>query len=318
MAKQKITKPEDGEISKDFEKIFREDLDAARTVLELTWFRNILYYLGEQWLGWFESTGTFGRYYELNSNEPTPVSNIIRDHIRSMKALILNKSYSTRAWPNSMEQKDKDAAKLSEQVLRWLDSLGNRKIDDIKEWVVLWMVSTGNGFARAWANTDTGVYILDKDGKVIPSKGEVAAECIIPFNTVVAPLGLYLEEKAYAGIKSLKEREWVEDTFNVKIETDTDVKDVDYQRQLMSLVANVSPWKGRGLQTVVHAAEDFRNRDFVVMKELEFRPTKKFPKGRYQAIAGDKVVINETEMPINVDKEGQWNYTCCGIFIKCT
>ncbi|MCK4252563.1 hypothetical protein KAX97_14035, partial [candidate division WOR-3 bacterium] len=108
-------KPTEQEILTEFGDVFREDgVDGNRQVLETTWFRNILYYCGEQWLSWFSEQGTFGRRYELNISEPTPVSNIIRDYVRAMKALILNKTYTTRVWPNSLEQKDKDAASLAE------------------------------------------------------------------------------------------------------------------------------------------------------------------------------------------------------------
>jgi hypothetical protein len=94
----------------------------SRQVLYRTWFRNILYYLGEQWISWFESTGKFGKRYNVTAGLPTPVSNIIKDYVRSMKALTLNKKYVTSVWPNSDEQGDKDAAKIGKEIIRHLDS----------------------------------------------------------------------------------------------------------------------------------------------------------------------------------------------------
>ena len=81
-----MAKPKVEDVSQEIVEIFKVD-DITRRVLDRTMFRNLLYYLGEQWLDWFESTSTFGRRYEINPGVPTPVSNIIRDTVKSMKAL---------------------------------------------------------------------------------------------------------------------------------------------------------------------------------------------------------------------------------------
>lgn len=281
-------------------------IDPLRAVLERTWFRNILYYLGEQWLAWFENMGTFGRRYEIDASIPTPVSNIIRDYVRAMKALTLNKNYVTRVWPNSQDQEDKDASELGEKVLRYMDTLNDDEISDIKELIEIWRIVTGNGFGRTFTDSDTGVFVIDKSGTVI-SKDEVVVECILPFNVVLEPLGVLLREKRLVGIKSLKYKEWVEDSFNVIVETtNKDTQLIDYQKQLMTLVTNVSPWKGRGFET---SMLDMPSDKLCIFKEIEFRPTKRFPKGRYVASADDTIVTHRTQMPIEVDDNGEWQYT---------
>jgi hypothetical protein len=124
----------DDHISGEFSDFFRDpNLDKTRFLIELAWYRNILYYMGEQWLSWYDSTNTFGRRYELGSNDPTPVTNIIRDHIKSMKALIINKKFNYRVWPNSEEQYDKDAAEMGQYVLKHLDSMDDYDIENVKE-----------------------------------------------------------------------------------------------------------------------------------------------------------------------------------------
>lgn len=285
--------------------IFKQEFDTSQTVREKTWFRNILFFLGEQWISWFAESNVFGSRFALNSYEPMPVSNVIRDHVRSMKALILNKKYTARIWPNSKEQKDKDAAELGGMVLRDLDSKGCGESEDIKELCALWVGLTGNAFARTYVSFDNGVYITDKSGKIIP-RGDVAIECIIPFNVMVPMIGTTLRDKSYVGIKGLKEKEWVEDTFNV-IAQDSGSQLVEYEKQLMNLVATVSPWKGRGLET--GSSFDMDASKYVLFKEAEFRPTRKFPKGRYIASAGGVIVKNENLMPIPVNEEGEWEYT---------
>lgn len=300
--KNKLT---DEYVSALFDKVFAEPADAATSTRELSWFRNILYYLGEQWLSWFEQSHTFGRRYELSGNMPTPVSNEIREYVRSTKALILNKHYSVRVWPNSRERQDIEAAELGVDMIRWMDAMDDYVIEDIKEIIVLWMLMTGNGFARIFAEVDDGVYIVDKSGKG-RSKGDVVVDAVMPFNLVVPHSGVLLEKKPWVGLKSLKPKEWVEDTFKIKVEQSEGDKDlVEYERQLMKLVANVSPWKMRG----VDVDTETPNEELVLFREIEFRPTKDYPKGRYTAMAGSTVVRKVDSMPIPVSKSGKCDYS---------
>lgn len=300
-------KPTDEDILTDFAQIFRQDADYSQSIREVTWFRNILFYLGEQWISWFAEQNTFGSRFKLNLYEPTPVSNKIRDHVRAMKALILNKRYTTRIWPNSDTQKDKDAAKLGAMALSSLDNENCNEIEDIKELIALWLILTGNSFGRTYANMDNGIYFTDASGTV-QSKGEITIECIIPFSIVVPALGVLLEQKRFVGIKCLKEKEWVEDTYNVILsESPQSQMLIEYEKQLMTLVANVSPWKGRSLEQGTLA--EMETEKLCLFQEVEYRPTKKFPKGRYASVANGKVLENKTEMPIKVGKEGQWYYT---------
>jgi len=307
-----IAKMPEDEIKSDMAEIFRADagiLEPSQTIREVTWFRNILFYLGEQWIAWFVEQNTFGSRFKLSLNEPTPVSNIIKDYVKSMKALILNKKYATRVWPNSKEQKDKDASELGVMVLRWLESLQCNETEDTKEVIALWMLLTGNGFARTYANMDNGKYTIDAGGNVI-SQGDVSVENIIPFNITVPLLGDTLRSKRYVGIKSLKEKEWVEDTFKTLVDGPDDSHTLlEYERQLMTLVANVSPWKSRSLDNSTDVMTSLDTSKLTLYKELEYRPTKKYPRGRYVTYAGGKVILNESELPIAVTEDGEWDYT---------
>ena len=300
----KVDKLSENYIKEQMALIFREPVDGARSAREMTWFRNILYYLGEQWLSWFDSQQTFGRRYELSGSMPTPVSNEIREYTRATKALILNKRYSVRVWPNSRERSDIEAAELGGEVLQYLDALNDFEIEDVKEWIALWMIMSGNGFARVFAEVDDGVYL----GGTGPARGEVAVEPLLPFNVVVPNAGVLIDKKAWIGIKSLKPVEWVEDTHHIKIaQGEASREIVEYEKQLQRLVTNVSPWKGRGSET---DTMDVPPEELVLYREIEYRPTKDYPKGRYVAMAGDTVVVKKGHMPIPVSKKsGRYDYS---------
>ena len=297
----------DAWISSQFELIFRDPaLDPYRSVLEMGWFRNVLYYLGEQWLSWFQETSSFGRRYSLSGMIPTPVSNIIRDHVRDQKALILNKPYSVRIWPNSPERMDKEASELGQDVLRWMDALNDFEIEDTKELVAIWVSLTGNGFCRTFADVDDGIYLMGEDKRGF-SKGQVACEPVLPFSVIVPYLGSKLRHKSYIGIKSLKSKEWVEDTFKVLVNiTEGDNDLVDYERKLLRLVNEVSPWKLRGFND--SSFEDTGKEELVLFREIECRPTPEYTNGRYYAMAGNTVVRKARRMPVKSDGGG-WDYS---------
>lgn len=294
------------DISQEFTEIFKLD-DLTRTILDRTMFRNLLYYLGEQYIDWVRSTGGIGRRYEHYMDIPTPVSNIIRDTVKSMKALTLNKEFVVRVWPNSEEQKDKDAAELGEYIVQHLENRRDGEAQDVKELVETWRQITGNGFWRTFPDMGGGMYLVDKSGNPIGKTGDVCTECFIPFNVVVPSLGQFLRDKAYVGMKSLKEKEWVEDTFKVLLQAgEGDVAQVDYQKQLMTLIANVSPWKGRGIDAGLLEKDSNK---LTLYQEVEWKPNKDYPKGRYAAMAGGTQVIDDDKLPLPVGPNGEWEYT---------
>jgi hypothetical protein len=304
---EKIDKLSEDYIRQQVGIIFRDPMDYATIMREMTWFRNILYYLGEQWVSWFAESQTFGRRFELSGNIPTPVANSVREYVRSTKALVLNKRYTVRVWPNSRERQDIDASELGSDLLRWMDSLEDAEIEDVKEWLTMWVILAGNGFARTFAEVDNGVYILGKDGKSRSTGGEVAVEPLLPFNVIVPMSGLKLRKKSWVALKSLKPREWVEDMHHILLpEVSSERQQLEYETQLMQLVANVSPWKMRGVEVDLSETE---KEDLVVYREIEYRPTTDYPRGRYVAMAGDTVVKKIAEMPVPVSKNGHYDYS---------
>lgn len=295
-----------GWIDDKFNDVFRDPVrDPMRHMLEITWFRNLLYYAGEQWLDWYSQSASFGYRYPLGSKIPTPVSNIIKDYVRSMKALTLNKRYILRVWPNSEEFKDKEAADLGEGLLRWLDSLNDYEIEEVKEDIEFWRQLTGNGFGRVVGDADGRVFLFDSGGKRI-KKGDVIVDSILPFNVFMGTVGRKLEDKPEIGIKSLRLKEWVEDTYGKKVEGAVNPLDIEFEQHLLTMIANVSPWKGRGFEDV--AFEEKRD-ELCVLKEMEFAPCKDFPNGRYVVMANDTIVEDRPSLPIPKRKDGSWEYS---------
>lgn len=294
--------PSDAEIVMMVEGAFDTDKDISRRILERIWWRNILYYVGEQWIEWMKGTSSF-RKRALLTLTATPVSNEIREYVRSFKAEMMNQKMIPRIVPNTEERADIDAAEVGKNLLVYMDSLNDYEIEDEKEKLAIGVATWGTGFMRTIPFKEGGEWFIQKDGTVLTT-GEVVTENILPFNVVVDKNGDSLRKKRWVGIKTLRNKEWVEDTFKVKITNKESQATVDYQRRLMSFVAQVSPWKGSGLDYLSSNIEE----DLVSFYEMEFKPDKNHPKGRYIIVCGGKLLSNHNRMPIPV-KNDYWSYS---------
>jgi len=280
--------------------MFDTQLDYARRMQDRITFRNILYYTGEQWLSYIQSIGSFRRR-QIPSHVPTPVSNEIRDFVRSVRAMLLTQNLVPKIRPNTNEKEDEKASELGEKLLTWMDTLRDEEIEGEKEKVSDWMSLSGTAFLRTIPDMEAGDWFMGKSGEVIKT-GDVITRNIIPFNVYLDDTGENLRDKRWIGIASLVPKEWVEDTFNVTIGEET-IKAENYQKRLMKLVSQVSQWKGHGLESSM-----LEVKGNVIFKEVEIRPSSKYPNGRYLVSCADTLIRDVPRMPIKV-KNGTWYYT---------
>lgn len=276
--------------------------DYTRVMLEKVWFRNILYFLGEQYIEYVKSSNTFRRRL-VPDYLPTPVSNEVREFVRTAKSLYLAPKFIPKVTPNTMEREDIEGAAAAEMLSQYLDIAADGAFLDEKEKVAIGTIMFGTTFMRTFPQMINDVWMFDKSGNPIKT-GDVGCEAFIPFMIYVDTLGDALHKKRWFGIQTLRPREWVEDSFKVKLSRATDIASLDYQRRLMKLVSQVSPWKGAGLETDIHIDDD----DLVLFREIEMRPTMKFPQGRYILTCGGKLLKKYDRMPIAVEN-GSWYYT---------
>jgi hypothetical protein len=285
--------------------IFNDHINDDFVMRERIWYRNILYLIGEQWIDYVVSAG---RYVprRMPVGVPTPVSNLVRDYVRSMRALILNKDFVIKVWPNSEEHVDRDASKLAVQFLEDLEARNDEEFAEEKKRAAHWILLAGTTFMRTIPELERGQIAIDKNGDLIPS-GEVVSRHWIPFNVRVPDVGERLRDKRHIGMQSLKEREWVEDTFHVKVKSSpTNKEAVSYQRALSRMQAEVSPLKGAGRSNAMASAPDD---DMIVFREVEVRPTASYPDGRYIVAVGDQLIKEFKKLPIPKDTDGRWDYS---------
>ncbi len=294
---------DDKSVQAFFDKVFDNQTDVSRVLNERVIWRNLLYYSGEQYLEFLKSSSTFRRR-QMPDYLPTPVSNEIREFVRSTKALLMNQKMVPRVWPNTNEREDKEAADLGENLLTWMDQSRDGDFFDEVEKVCIWLCLSGTGFIRAFPDAAGGQWV--SDGEEIWKTGDVGTSCLIPFNVRLDPMGDRLIRKRWVGIMSLEDPEWVEDTFRVKLEMKGEDRSfLDYQKRLTKLVANVSPWKGHSLDTNTLDMED---ENVVLFREIEFAPTMRYPNGQYFISCGGKIIYKRDRMPIK-STPGEWYYS---------
>ena len=185
--------------------LFNTDVDYARTMQDRVTYRNILYYMGEQWIEYMRSSRTFRRR-QIPQYVPTPVDNEIRSFVKAVRAMFLGQNLKPTLTPNTDEREDREAARLGEQFLIWLDTVNDNEIQGEKEKLIDWMCLGGTAFMRTIPEMDGGPWFIDKSGTIIKT-GEVVAKNVINFNVIMDPLGENFRDKRWVGIRSLVPRE---------------------------------------------------------------------------------------------------------------
>ena len=278
------------------EQLFDIQNDMTRIILDRITYRNILYYLGEQYIEFVKSAGTFRRRV-LPNYIPTPVSNQVKDYVRSLKAMLLNQKLVPTVAPNTNEPEDSKAAAVASKLLEWMDGLFEDEFPDQKEKMVVWLAMAGTTFMRTYPDMQAGKWFMTPKGEV--NTGDVVSRAVVPFSVRLDALGEDLKAKRWVGLQTLQNREWVEDTFKVKVETSPAPDVIDYERKLMKLVSQVSPWKGAGLETQVYQEDT----DFVLLREVEFKPTNERKEGRYVMTCHSKTLLDVDRMPIKAEED---------------
>lgn len=297
-------KPKDSEIAAAINELFdASQRDYSRIMQERVWYRNVLFYIDEQYVEYIRSLNTFRRKI-LPDYMPTPVSNQVKDYVRAVKARLLNQKLIPKVAPNTNEQQDIEAAQLAEELLEDLDRMNNNAFYRVKEKTAIGVPIFGTTFIRTYPCMNNDQWIFDASGNPI-KMGEVGVEDITPFQVQVDNLGVSLDKKRWIGIQSLKPREWVEDIFKIPVKQNSNILATDYMKRLMKMVSQVSPWKGAGIDPGSFSHDDD---SLVLFRELEMKPTIKYPNGRYFICCGDTLLKKYERLPVKTEN-GYWNYS---------
>jgi hypothetical protein len=153
----------------------------ARLQFEQTWYTNLAFFFGKQYVQWAPNYATPGGTYQRLYEPKAPswrvrmIVNKIRAIIRSEHAKLCKENPQPYVIPASTDDTDIAAARAAENVydFLWRD-LKMRRVIRRMAW---WLCLTGNGFIKDWYDPTT------PDSSGIP--GAIRAQPVSPFHIYV-------------------------------------------------------------------------------------------------------------------------------------
>ena len=167
----------------------------ARSSVERNWYRNLSFYLGNQWVVFAAPSGVQpGGSGKLVEPKAPPwrtrlTVNRIKPIVRTELARVTSQKPNASVVPASSEDEDLFAAQAGEQV--WESVYNDKKIFRIFSRTAWWMLITGVGFTKVYWDEE-------KVDKASNTKGDFCIENVTPFHIFVPDLTIEeLDDQSY-------------------------------------------------------------------------------------------------------------------------
>lgn len=118
----------------------------GRTVLEKQWYKNVLFYVGIQWIMWYESKRSWQNidYKEMPKHVPRPVVNKYARTADTMKSLLVQKDPRIIVRPADDTEEAMATAQMGDDLVDVTDSEADMKT--ARKVAASWLVLNGNFF----------------------------------------------------------------------------------------------------------------------------------------------------------------------------
>jgi len=116
---------------------------------EKNWFRSILFYIGNQWITFYQSSMSWERPRELPAWYPTPVTNKFARAINTIRAILIQKEPRALVTPATNSDDDIATADVGDKLIDVIDRETN--ISVFRKIASAWYVITGNVFCHTYA-----------------------------------------------------------------------------------------------------------------------------------------------------------------------
>lgn len=118
-------------------------------VFEKNWFRNVLFYIGNQWISYYNSSKMWEKPRNLPAWFPTPVTNKFARAIDTIRAILIQKDPRSVVSPATSSDEDLAVAEVADSVIDVLDR--ETEIKTVRKVASAWYVMTGNVFCHTYA-----------------------------------------------------------------------------------------------------------------------------------------------------------------------
>lgn len=294
--------------------------DDSRAAYEKQLFHNFAMFQGHQWIDWDHNKKIF-RIADEPSWRVRKVSNLIFPWVKSRVAKILKARPNLLVAPATMDDGDRNAAKVAEKFLAY-----QQRVDQMRrkllEWV-MWAVVGGSAFLKVFWNPTAGREITpeeaeaDKEPPTTPDEiyaeeeakiaaatkpeklfmGEIQTEVISPFEIRIDPHADSIDTANWVGIvrfRSLEEikQMWPKNGKYVAAES-VDLSNT-FERKLEAL--------GGTFSFNYKAADDPKTKQKgAYVREMWERPSDEHSNGRL-VIEADNVILEDADNPTPIEK----------------
>ena len=285
---------------KELEELLRK-AKSAKSRHEASWFLNLAYYQGEQWVAW---DGNALYRPQLRRDRMLIVDNRIQPAIRTEVAKLTKQRPILTVTPRTGDQQDVEAAYVAEQILEY--EWDHLELRDKLNRALLWSRVCGAGFLKVTWDSTVGEgfdALVDPSGKPIPGpngapltnvdpnvisqqlgvqvkskkvkQGDISVEVRSPFQMFVDPIAERFDEAEWVIEQSVRSKEYVKRRWGVDAEADTNANPGLIEARLGGNVTSAGNYKG------------------VRINEFWQKPNEEYPEGRRVVWVKDKILYED-------------------------
>ena len=246
-----------------------------RLKFENSWYMNLAFFFGKQYVQWQSSSPSMAQYNRL-WEPPAPswrvrlVSNRIRPLLRVELSKVTKEKPRGFVIPSTSDDDDVAAARAAESIwdFLWREKFMNKVLRRTEFWTLI----CGTSFVKDWWDKD----LKDSNGK----PGDICVEHVTPFHLLAPEIAEEeIESQPYLIHVIAKSPEWVEQKYGTKVNPDSTAGSGQILEQKFLSALGVAE----------------RPKSMVSVKEAWIKPCKKFPKGTVVTWAADKILVPPTE-----------------------
>jgi len=248
-----------------------------RLQFERIWYMNMAFYFGKQYAEWSYSVLDSSNLQTEQSfsrlrTPPAPrwrvrlICNKVRPLIRKEVAKIIKEKPRGFVIPASTDENDRLGAKAAEAIYEaiWRDLHMNRVIRRS----ALWLALCGSSFIKDWYERD--------EVDVYGVKGAIKSEPVTPFHFFVPDLQEEeLESQPFVIHGMAKDPDWVEKSFNVRVQPDSGAGSGILEQRFLSALG---------------VGQINSEKKYVSVKEAWYKPNKRFKDGALIIWANEKIL----------------------------
>lgn len=284
--------------SKDLcEEFFRTGLD-DRIAHEITWYRNIAFFLGHQYLVWDQAR----RLYYMPAApryRVRHVENRLKPTALHVVAKLTKNRPVSMVLPARMDDDAAQAAHCGQVILRHIHKLNTEDILNIRLWFLAYLY--GTAYKDLYFDESLGpkmVYSVDESGNLkFKNIGDVKVEVISPFHIVKERGAVNEDECHMIGKISIKSLEYIRKRYPkyggmVKPEDVTNISSMESQ------VYNLLDKTFTPSNLNIPKENDGQDKQtgFACIKELRIKTSDEYPRGRIIRMANG-IYLEETTLP---------------------